>query len=67
MIAQRPQVAGLGEGVGLGGVEGVVGIEVLDAFALVLGVEQLEELGDLVIVEAGEREVHFGSGIQLGK
>ena len=39
----------------------------LDALALVLGVERLEELGDLVIVEAGEGEVHFGSRIQLSQ
>ena len=67
VIAQRPQIAGLGEGVGLCGVECGVGIEVLDTFALVTCVEQLEELGDLVIVEAGEREVNLRSGVQLGK
>ena len=48
------QVARLGEGVGLCGIEGGVGIEVLDTLALVTGVERLEELGDLIIVEARE-------------
>ena len=67
VVAQLPDIARLRDGVGLCGIEGGVRIEVLDAFALVAGVERLEELGHLVIVETRQGEVDFWSGVQLGQ
>ena len=67
MIAQRPEIALFRPVCALPGVQRGTQVERLHSLPLLPRVEGPEELRDLVVVEAGEREVDLGDCLQLGK
>ena len=67
VIAQAPHVAPLDARVGLGGLPGGVEVERLLTVSLLAGVQPLEQLGDLVVVEAGQGEVDVRRGVEVGE
>ncbi len=67
VVATEPEVARLGSGLAGGFLERGLLVEVLHLTALLAGFQLLEELGDLIVGEAGDRQVHVGHGVQVGE
>ena len=67
VVAQRPELATLGAWCRTCGLQRGVEVERLQALPLLAGLERLEELLQLVVGEAGEREVEAFDRRQVGE
>jgi hypothetical protein len=66
MLAEGPQIAGLRAWSPGRFFEGSVEVEVLLPFALFAGLQATEQVSDLVLAEACQRQVHLRVGLQIG-
>ncbi len=67
MVAQDPQIAELGPGCTSSFLERLIEIEALDPLALLASLKRAQQIGDLVLAEARQRQIDLGRGLQLGQ
>src|SRR5450756_1140384 len=64
VVAQDPEISGLGPWRPGGLLEGLIEIEALDLLALLASLKRTQQIGDLVLTEARKRQVDIGAGLQ---
>jgi len=67
LVAEDPELARLRARRAGRGLEGGVEIEALDLLALLAGLERAEQVADLVLAEARQRQIDLGPGLQVGQ
>ena len=67
MLAECPQLTGVGPRSARRLLEGRVEVEGLGSFGLLSGLQAAEQVTDFVVAEAGEADVDVGTGRQIGQ
>jgi hypothetical protein len=65
MVAEDPEIAGLGPRSPTRFLQRIVKVEALHVLALLADLQLSEQVPDLVLTEAGEREVDVGRCLQV--